>query len=659
MLQTINRRFLATLLFISLVPLAIVGAVILRFERQALLEQSTRELETVSMAVARDLDVYVDELLHDAAVMASLPELTGMDGAKQQVILEHLYHQSGRYGQLAVIDLSSQILLTARPQELITIEHIDSFRRAATGVQSWVVAPALFSDNLVLHMHTPLVYESGETAAVLGSPSPLGNLVPFLTEFDLGAGSDVFVLGDDDRVLVHRDNDVQLARPSFADIFQIDLVTDGAGASNDLGARVDSGSVIVELDGEPTLVVYTRVNRLGWTVVAKRPLAEAVAASSATLRVTLISLGVMVVLSGGVAIVSARRLTKPIERLATAAVALEAGLGTVALPEVGSRDQEIGQLIRAFSSMQKVVIEREENLRQLSLSLEERVQLRTAELQESNKELALEIQQHKHTLASLQFAKERAEEASQAKSAFLSTVSHEMRTPLNAVIGYAELLSDEELIGTDIEIKNDVDAIIKSSRHLLKIINDILRFVQIQSKQIPIKIERFQIKALLNDVVLEMIPLLDENGNDLIVTNQMELAWWESDREKVQQILQNLVGNAAKFTNEGRIELVTKRKKSGDEELLCFAVIDSGIGISVENLDLIFDPFVQKTIVHGRAGGIGLGLTIARSYCERLGGSIFIDSVAGEGTSVEVSLPLHGPASLSDGTGFTADMPHK
>ena len=108
-------------------------------------------------------------------------------------------------------------------------------------------------------------------------------------------------------------------------------------------------------------------------------------------------------------------------------------------------------------------------------------------------------------------------------------------------------------------------------------------------------------------------------------------------------ILQSLLSNSAKFTNEGRIELTIAQKTVDGDEFLHFVVADNGIGIAAHHLDSIFDPFEQSVVVYGRTSGIGLGLTIVRSYCERLGGHVYLDSIEGEGTTVEVFLPLEVP----------------
>ena len=207
MFRTISRSFFAALLLIGLVPLAILGAVIIRLQRTVLLDQSTRELQAVSSAVALNLDNYMNELLHDTRLVASLPDVHQMDPAQQQLMLTHVYEESDRFGQMAIIDLDRRVQLTARPQELGQIKMSRSFGQASSGVQSWVLSPWPFSPGLAIHIHTPLQNEENEMLGVMGAAVPLTVMTPLLTQFDLGERDEIFVLNRDNFVLIHPDQE--------------------------------------------------------------------------------------------------------------------------------------------------------------------------------------------------------------------------------------------------------------------------------------------------------------------------------------------------------------------------------------------------------------------------------------------------------------------
>ncbi|WP_171020247.1 ATP-binding protein [Hydrogenophaga sp. 2FB] len=232
-------------------------------------------------------------------------------------------------------------------------------------------------------------------------------------------------------------------------------------------------------------------------------------------------------------------------------------------------------------------------------------------------------------------AREQAETANHTKSAFLANMSHELRTPLNAVIGYTEMLEDDFADRGDLGAALvDLGHIKGAARHLLQMINDVLDLSKIEAGKIELHIEVFDLAALLDQVVSTTQPLLSTNGNTLEVHGAPNLGAMCSDLTKLRQVLINLVSNAAKFTQDGRISIETSRDTDAQgQPVMMFNVRDTGIGMSPSQLGKLFQPFVQADAETTRKyGGTGLGLAISRRLCRLLGGDVTAESTLGEGS---------------------------
>ena len=254
----------------------------------------------------------------------------------------------------------------------------------------------------------------------------------------------------------------------------------------------------------------------------------------------------------------------------------------------------------------------------------------------------------------LQKAKESAEVTSQTKSVFLSTMSHELRTPLNAIIGYSEILLEEaEELGYE-NFVPDLNNIGAAAGHLLSLINDILDLARIETGEMEIHLETFDLAAMIDDVVATGSWVVGRTNNTLEVCRPDDPGVMQTDPAKLRQILLNLLNNASKFTDEGVITL-TVRRESGSEGLdqapgddsssstsgwVTFTVTDTGIGMSPEKLENLFKPFTQADGSTTRKyGGTGLGLAISRRFCQMLGGDITVQSEVDKGSAFVIRLP--------------------
>jgi signal transduction histidine kinase len=265
-----------------------------------------------------------------------------------------------------------------------------------------------------------------------------------------------------------------------------------------------------------------------------------------------------------------------------------------------------------------------ERVKLASEELEGKVQSATAELARQNELLrrqALELEQ-----------------ASAAKSQFLANVSHELRTPLNAILGYAAMTLQGvsgELMAPQRRNLSRIDA---NARHLLTLINEILDITRIEAGRMPIQVMPFNVPDLLREVISELEPIIVKSGLELTTRLPTDLPTVRSDRQKVKQIVVNLLSNALKFTQKGGI---TIRVKTAGSYAVTIEVIDTGIGIPKSDFEKIFEDFRQVDSTPRRAyGGTGLGLSICRRLASMLRGTLKVDSRLGKGSTFTLTLPI-------------------
>jgi signal transduction histidine kinase len=275
------------------------------------------------------------------------------------------------------------------------------------------------------------------------------------------------------------------------------------------------------------------------------------------------------------------------------------------------------------------------------------LEAQVAELVAANTKLKVENAELKAFICDCQTLQKQADRASQAKSLFLANMSHELRSPLNIILGYGEILRDEAE-ERQLDSFYELEKVCSSARHLSTVIENIIEITKIESGQVALYLETFDVLSLINELVESIQPLVEKQFNSLIVYCARDVGVMYSDFNKLRQTLLYLLDNACKFTKNGQIRITVRKDEvismENDMlktlETLVFSIADTGIGMTLEQAEVIFQPFTQGDNSTTRTfEGTGLGLAIAQKLAQIMGGDITVESEWGCGSTFSLRLP--------------------
>ncbi|MEX0677762.1 MAG: response regulator [Pirellulales bacterium] len=483
------------------------------------------------------------------------------------------------------------------------------------------------SEITMLSVNAPLLGPAGQFYGVAGADISLEEMREFIKKVDIltegeGGGRQsehAYLLSPQGAIIAHPEEKLMIGAGKKGSR------VDDLPAGRLIAASPSGDAMYRAQDGNQRMVYWATAPLTQWKVALDVPYAAVTAPVRAMAwRLGGVAAAGLLLLLGAVSLV-ARRVAAPLKQLSAAAAELEAGRhDSAALVPLLRRGDEVGDLGRAFTRMSDEIRKREQSLAAWNADLEKTVGARTAEL--------------KHAVEEAEEAREQAQEASKTKSAFLANMSHELRTPMNAIIGYSEMLLEESADTGEKWMEPDLQKILSSAKHLLQLINDILDLSKIEAGRMTVFLEPVDIAQTAKDVAATIEPLVAKNANVFELVCPPDAGSMRTDLTKLRQTLFNLLSNACKFTENGKVTLQITRRA---DHMVSFAVTDSGIGMTPEQQGKLFGEFVQADASTTRKyGGTGLGLAISRKFCRLLGGDITVESTPGHGSTFSAILPV-------------------
>jgi signal transduction histidine kinase len=252
--------------------------------------------------------------------------------------------------------------------------------------------------------------------------------------------------------------------------------------------------------------------------------------------------------------------------------------------------------------------------------------------------LQQEIKNHLETAAKLRIAKRDAERANEAKAIFLAKMNHQLRTPLNAIIGYSEILIEDAEDSDQTADAADLRSIHNAGRHLLSMVSDVLHMPKIDSEDVEVSLDSVDLDRCLEEVYATCRNLVSHNGNTFVFEKHNDLGTIQTDETRLRQILINLLGNAGKFTKDGKVLLRARRLKQETFDEILISVQDTGIGIPPDEITSLFKSFHQ--VNSNLYGGTGLGLAVSQKLAQLLNGEISVESRLSRGSEFTLRLPV-------------------
>jgi len=653
---TLANRIILLVLALELVSIALWGTITYQSSRQELTNSIRSQLHESALRVQTTIGNFFSPINLQTRVVADLIHGVRLNSQDTTYLFNQLLRDR--------IEIEEISLVAPTGREQIRLSRLHGYaakdlRDVSTDaqVQSALAGNSAYSKiefsqylEPILHASFP-VGPSGNTDGAITMVINLKALWALVQQQRIGRSGYAYVVDAEYALIGHADQSLVLKGLKITET-QVPPALLTHGESSDV-------LTYRSLQGIEVLGISSYDADNNWWEIVELPTAEALAPLDRMIQKYMLVFILAASFTVVTVLIFSRVTTRPLQRFHDGMARIANGERSVrfevprsselaALAEgFNAMAQSLDQRIHELEESQQRLLKSQNEIAGLNETLQQRVDRSTRDLRLTNQMLA------KTALE--------ANQASIAKSHFLANMSHELRTPLNAIIGYSEMLQEDADMAGMKGSNADLERIKLAGRHLLSLINNILDLSKIEAGKIDLSLESVNVTDVLDQVQSTIQPLIGAHHNRFEVHGSESLGVMVSDVVRLRQIIINLLSNAFKFTDNGTVTLAVRRFVLDSRDWIEFEIRDSGIGMTPEQCARLFQSFMQAdSSTTRRFGGTGLGLAISKHLCTLLGGDIFVESTAGQGSIFTVVLPveLASPITAASADALPHIVPH-